>query len=169
MKKRNFSWPECYFRMWMPDYVELISTSHGDMDSLNLVYQTEGKDGQIYKIRPPLLPKEIARFHTLLSDALLTSTFTSQHEFLLIFNASNRLAGGLYWKNMDPHRVHLEWVAIGDHYRGIALSKRLLYDYYERMRQRGIKVITVGFYLENFFFKQGFEINKRYGGLVKLL
>ena len=151
------------------DYVELISTSHGDVDSLNLVYQTEGKDGQIYKIRPPLLPKEIARFHTLLSDALLTGTFTSQHEFLLIFNASNRLAGGLYWKNMDPHRVHLEWVAIGDHYRRIALSKRLLYDYYERMRQRGIKVITVGFYLENFFFKQGFEINKRYGGLVKLL
>jgi len=49
------------------------------------------------------------------------------------------------------------------------LSMRLLYDYYERMRQRGIKVITVGFYLENFFFKQGFEINKRYGGLVKLL
>ena len=70
---------------------------------------------------------------------------------------------------MDPHRVHLEWGAIGDHYRGIALSMRLLYDYYERMRQRGIKVITVGFYLENFFFKQGFEINKRYGGLVKLL
>ena len=151
------------------DYVELVSTTHGENGNLNLVYQTEGKDGQIYKIRPPLLPKEIARFHTLLSDALLTGTFTRHHEFLLIFNARNRLAGGLYWRNLDPERVHLEWVAIGSNYRGVSLSKRLLNDYYERMRQRGVKVITVGFYLENFFFKEGFEIDKRYGGLVKIL
>jgi len=151
------------------DYVELVSTNHGDEDSLNLVYQTEGKDGQIYKIRPPFFPKEIARFHSLLSDSLLTGTFTRYHEFLLIFNTRNRLAGGLYWKNVDSDRVHLEWVAVAENYRGVSLSKRLLDDYYERMRQQGIRIITVGFYLENFFFKQGFEIDKRYGGLVKTL
>ena len=151
------------------DYVELVSTTHGEEESFNLVYQTESKDGQVYKIRPPFLPKEIARFHALLSDALLTGTFTRHHEFLLIFNAQNRLAGGLYWKNLDVDRVHLEWVAIADHYRGVELSKRLLNEYYARMRQRGIKVLTVGFYLENFFFKHGFEIDKRYGGLVKIL
>ena len=37
------------------------------------------------------------------------------------------------------------------------------------MKQRGIKVITVGFYLESFFYKQGFKIDRHYGGLVKKL
>ena len=104
-----------------------------------------------------------------MSDELFAGKFTSNHEFLLIFNSRNRLAGGLYWKNLKLNRVHIEWVAIKTNFRGLSLSQRLLEDYYERMRQRGINTITVGFYLENFFYKQGFEINKRYGGLVKTL
>ena len=151
------------------DYVELVSTVTGNEKKLNLVFRTRGNDGQIYKIRPPFLPKEIARFHSILSDELFAGKFTSNHEFLLIFNSRNRLAGGLYWKNLKLNRVHIEWVAIKTNFRGLSLSQRLLEDYYERMRQRGINTITVGFYLENFFYKQGFEINKRYGGLVKTL
>tara|TARA_S200000501_G_scaffold379008_1_gene446210 strand:- start:3025 stop:7596 length:4572 start_codon:yes stop_codon:yes gene_type:complete len=151
------------------DYVELVSTVTGDEKKLNLVFRTKGNDGQVYKIRPPFLPKEIARFHSLLSDELLAGKFTSNHEFLLIFNSRNRLAGGLYWKNLELNRVHIEWVAIKNNFRGLSLSQRLLAEYYERMRQRGINTITVGFYLENFFYKQGFEINKQYGGLVKTL
>jgi hypothetical protein len=37
------------------------------------------------------------------------------------------------------------------------------------MKHGGIEIITVGFYVEKFFFGQGFEINKKYGGLVKKL
>jgi hypothetical protein len=42
-------------------------------------------------------------------------------------------------------------------------------DFYKRMKHRGVDIITVGFYVEKFFFRQGFEINKQYGGLVKKL
>ena len=37
------------------------------------------------------------------------------------------------------------------------------------MKHRGVEVITVGFYVEKFFFGHGFEIDKQYGGLVKKL
>ena len=151
------------------DYVELVTTTHGEDDRLNLVYQTEGMDGKVYRIRPPFLPKEIGQFHTLLSESSLSSTFTAHHDFLLVFNSRNRMVGGLYWKNMDKNRIHLEWVAIRENYRGIALSKRLMDDFYKRMQHKKVEVITVGFYVEKFFFQHGFEIDKQYGGLVKKL
>ncbi len=151
------------------DYVELVTTTHGEDERLNLVIQTEGKDGQVYRIRPPFLPKEIAQFHSLLSESLLSGTFTGKHDFLLIFNARNRLIGGLYWKSMDKKRVHLEWVIIQKEYRNYFLSKRLMDDFYKRMRHNNIEIITVGFYVEKFFYKHGFEIDKQYGGLVKKL
>ena len=53
--------------------------------------------------------------------------------------------------------------------RNISLSNRLMDDFYKRMKHRGVDIITVGFYVEKFFFRQGFEINKQYGGLVKRL
>ena len=67
------------------------------------------------------------------------------------------------------NRIHLEWIVIRERYQNLSLSKRILDDFYERMRNRGIQIITVGFYLERFFFKQGFEIDSHYGGLVKNL
>tara|TARA_B100001250_G_C19814758_1_gene797721 strand:+ start:1321 stop:5919 length:4599 start_codon:yes stop_codon:yes gene_type:complete len=151
------------------DYVELVTTTHGDDNRLNLVFQTEAMDGQIYQIRPPFLPKEIGQFHSLLSESSLSGTFTAQHDFLLLFNSRSRMVGGLYWKNMEKNRIHLEWIAIREKYRNISLSNRLMDDFYKRMKHRGVDIITVGFYVEKFFFRQGFEVNKQYGGLVKNL
>jgi hypothetical protein len=89
------------------DYVELVTTKYGKEEKLNLVYQTECDDGKLYSIRPPFIPKEIAQFHTILIDSYLSSTFTSEHEFLLAFNNRNRIAGGLYWKKIDEKKNSL--------------------------------------------------------------
>ena len=42
-------------------------------------------------------------------------------------------------------------------------------DFFNRMKQNGLNIVTVGFYHENFFYKQGFNIDQSYGGLVKKL
>jgi len=151
------------------DYIELVATTHGHEARLNLVTQTECKDGKIYRIRPPFLPKEIARFHSILTESSLSVTFTSSHEFLLTFNNRNRLTGGLYWKRLENNRVHLEWVVIRKKYQKIELSKRLMSDFFDRMNHDGIGIITVGFYAQKFFAKHGFKIEKQHGGMVKRL
>ena len=149
------------------DFVELVTTDHGEKARLDLVFQTECTDGKLYRIRPPFLPKEIAHFHTLLTESSLSATFTSEHEFLFAFNSRNKLVGGLYWKNTEKNRIHLEWVVVRKKYQKISLSRRLMSDLYKRMKHKNIKIITVGFYAEKFFFNQGFSLNNRYGGLVK--
>ena len=149
------------------DYVELVTTKYGKEEKLNLVFQTECNDGKLYSIRPPFVPKEIAQFHTILIDSSLSSTFTSEHEFLLAFNNRNRIAGGLYWKKIDEKKIHLEWVAVKQKYQKISLSKRLMSDFFKRKKHQGIENITVGFYAEDFFSKHGFKLDKRFGGMVK--
>tara|TARA_B100001250_G_scaffold411758_1_gene441162 strand:+ start:1589 stop:6160 length:4572 start_codon:yes stop_codon:yes gene_type:complete len=151
------------------DYVDLVTTSKGTSEQLNLIFQAQANDEKIYQIRPPLAPKEIAQFHTLLTKSSLTGKFTISHEFLLVFSERNRIVGGLFWKPMESERIHLEWVAIKQKSRGINLSKILLDDFFKRMSHQNIKIITVGFYVEKFFSKHGFKLNKRYGGLVKKL
>ena len=102
-------------------------------------------------------------------ESSLSATFTSEHEFLFAFNSRNKLVGGLYWKNTEKNRIHLEWVVIRKKYQKISLSKRLMSDLYKRMKHKNIEIITVGFYAEKFFFGHGFALNNSYGGLVKEL
>ena len=54
-------------------------------------------------------------------------------------------------------------------YQNRNLSKRLMNDFFNRISQGGYKIVTVGFYHESFFYKQGFKIDQRFGGLVKNL
>ena len=151
------------------DYVELVKTNKGEKHNLDLVIKTEDSSGRIYSIRPPFHPKEIARFQTIISKENLSATFAVNHEFLFIINDRNTVVGGLYYKRKNSSRVHLEWVVVRKKYQSLSLSKRLMDDFFNRMRQGGVNIVTVGFYHENFFYKQGFNINQSYGGLVKKL
>ena len=151
------------------DFVELVKTTKGETQNLDLVFKTEDSNGKIYSIRPPFHPKEIATFQTIISKQNLSVTFTVDHEFLLIVNDRNNVIGGLYYKIKNNVRVHLEWVVIRKKYQRLKLSRRLMDDFFNRMKQNGLNIVTVGFYHENFFYKQGFNIDQSYGGLVKKL
>ena len=151
------------------DYVELAKIRKGDKKNIDLAFKTEDSEGNIYTIRPPFQPKEIAKFQTIISKENLSVTFNVNHNFLFLVNSRNKVIGGLYYKVKSNLRVHLEWVVIMHKYQQRNLSKKLMNDFFNRMIQNGHSIITVGFYHESFFYKQGFKIDQSFGGLVKKL
>jgi hypothetical protein len=151
------------------DYVELTKIRKGDKKNIDLSFKTEDSEGNIYTIRPPFQPKEIAKFQTIISRENLSVTFNVNHDFLFLVNSRNKVIGGLYYKVKSNLRVHLEWVVIMNKYQQRNLSKKLMNDFFNRMIQNGHSIITVGFYHESFFYKQGFKIDQSFGGLVKKL
>ncbi|MBL7029541.1 MAG: AMP-binding protein [Candidatus Marinimicrobia bacterium] len=151
------------------DYAELISRDMGSKGQLDLAVIIEGKSGQSFKIRPPFHPKEVARFHRLLLEAKLEVQFETQHEFLFVNDKKDTLAGGLFWKQTGPSIVHLEKIVIAPHYRNSHLSLRLAEEFFNRLRLKKYKYLTVGFFQAGFFYRLGFEIDQKFGGLVKRL
>jgi hypothetical protein len=151
------------------DYAELISRDVGKKGQLDLAVIIEGKSGQSFKIRPPFHPKEVARFHRLLIDAKLEVQFEINHEFLLVNDKKRRLAGGLFWKKTGPGIAHLEKIVIAPHFRNNYLSIRLVEELFIRLRMKKYKYLTVGFFQSGLFYRLGFEIDQKFGGLVKRL
>ena len=151
------------------DYAELISRDIGEKTKLDLVVLVEDKFSEIYKIRPPYHPKEVAKFHTELVEAKLEVQFESNHEFLLIFNKKNHLVGGVFWKSTGSGIAHLEKIVLTEKYRSKNLSTKLIQELFLRLRIKKIKYLTVGFFQSGLFYKLGFQINQKFGGLVKKL
>lgn len=151
------------------DYAELITRDVGKIGRLDLVVLIENKDSQSFKIRPPFHPKEVARFHRLLFEAKLDVQFETQHEFLLIMDNKDHLAGGVFWKKTGPGIAHLEKIVIAQHYRNSYLSIRLAEELFNRLRLKKYDFLTVGFFQSGLFYKLGFEIDQKFSGLVKRL
>ncbi|MBC8215831.1 MAG: GNAT family N-acetyltransferase [Candidatus Marinimicrobia bacterium] len=148
---------------------ELISWNLGDKGRLDLISMIEDKRGEMYKIRPPFHPKEIARFHTILTHANLSGRFQQCHEFLLMINQNNKLVGGIYWKELNAETAHIEKIVIRSSYRKRHLSIQLLGEFFHRLQNRRYTYVTVGFFQAGLFYKHGFQIDKKFGGLVKTL
>ena len=151
------------------EYTELVSATAGLKGRLDLVVLVEDTQGERFRIRPPFHPKEVARFHRLLTEANLAVKFQTRHEFLLIFNRKNHLVGGVYWKPVGGKTAYLEKVVIALHYRKRHLSVKLIEELARRLRAQGIEHLTVGFFQAGLFYKLGFQIDRQFGGLVKHL
>ncbi|NOZ04227.1 MAG: GNAT family N-acetyltransferase [FCB group bacterium] len=151
------------------EYGELIAWDLGTGGRLDLITLTEDKFGDRYRIRPPFHPKEIAKFHSILLQANLSATFQQAHEFLLIINEKDQLVGGVYWKKISPQVAYVEKIVIRRQYQKRHLSVRLLEELFNRLRTRRFKYVTVGFFHAGLFYKYGFQIDKQFGGLVKVL
>jgi len=150
------------------DFIELVTMDEGERGRIDLVMLCEDNDGNGYRIRPPFHPKEIARFHSLLIKSNLEPVFQGNHEFLLIFDMKDRLVGGVYWKESEKTNVvHFEWIVIRSKYRNKHLSNQLMDELINRLRNKGVQYVIVGFFQEEFFYKHGFKIDKNFGGLVK--
>ena len=151
------------------DYAELISRDLGENKKLDLVVLVENKSGEVFKIRPPFHPKEVARFHSHLIDAKLEVQFEVNHEFLLVYNSKDSLVGGVFWRSTGPGIAHFEKIVLAQEYRNKNLSIKLVEDLFQRLKLKKIKYLTVGFFQSGLFYKLGFEINQKFGGLVKKL
>jgi len=148
---------------------ELISWEIGDKGRLDLISMAEDKHGDTYRIRPPFHPKEIANFHTILTQSHLTSRFQQNHDFLFIVNQNNHLVGGIYWKEVNSQTAYIEKIVIKPPYRNRLLSKQLLNELFSRLQNRRFDYVTVGFFQAGLFYKYDFKIDKKFGGLVKSL
>ena len=148
---------------------ELIVWETGSKSRLDLISLAEDSTGERYRIRPPFKPKEIARFHSLLGEANLPGIFQPQHEFLLLINSNNQMVGGVYWKKAEGKTAYIEKIVIRYPYRKRHLSLKLLKELFNRLRDQRYKYVTIGFFQAGLFYKLGFQINQKFGGLVKEL
>ena len=148
---------------------ELIVWETGSKSRLDLISLAEDSTGDRYRIRPPFKPKEIARFHSLLGEANLPGIFQPQHEFLLLINSNNQMVGGVYWKKIEEKTAYIEKIVIRYPYRKRHLSLKLLEELFNRLRDHRYKYVTIGFFQAGLFYKLGFQIDRKFGGLVKEL
>ena len=151
------------------DYAELISRDFGDKGLLDLSVKIQDSSNELFTIRPAFQPKEVANFHRVLIESKLEVQFEPIHKFLLIFNEKNILIGGVFWKKTSEYVAHLEKIVIIPDYQGKSLSTKLVKELFQRLIIKKYKYITVGFFKSELFYKLGFEINQKFGGLVKRL
>ena len=126
-------------------------------------------EGNIYSIRTPITPKEIARLQQLYITNQLPVQFKPEHRYLIAVNERGQLIGGIFYKPIEKDTIHLDKIVVERYYRKKGVSDGLLNEFFKRMKVENYKYITTGFFRPEYFYRFGFKIERKYAGLVKSL
>ncbi len=150
------------------DSVDFVSSDLGGEYQSEIVVSLDDVDGNVFRVRHALLPKEVERLHRLFLAAKLDVRFGPEHRFLLAINDREQIIGGIYYKvEEDGTTAHLEKIVVAERYRRKGVADGLMHQFFNRLRAAGTKTLTTGFFRPEYFYSYGFKIERRYAGLVK--
>ncbi len=151
------------------DRADFVHSHLGDQQS-EMVVNVEDLDGNRFRVRHALTPKEVERLHGLFRAAKLDVRFRLEHRYLVAINDRGQILGGIYYEIEEGGQsAHLEKIVVADPYRRKGVADRLMKELFNRLRSAGVQALTTGFFRPQYFYGYGFSIEKRYAGLVKSL
>lgn len=152
------------------DSVDFVRRDLGGEYQSEIVVTLEDLDGNIFRVRHALLPKEVERLHRLFVAAKLDVRFGPEHRYLVAINDREQIIGGIYYTVEESGAsAHLEKIVVAEPYRRKGVAGGLMRELFNRLRAAGIKTLTTGFFRPEYFYSYGFKIERRYAGLVKEL
>jgi GNAT superfamily N-acetyltransferase len=135
-----------------------------------IVVALEDRDGNPFRIRHAVNPKEVGQLYRLFLASKLDVRFRPEHHYLLAVHERGQIIAGVYYGIEEEVRsAHLEKIAVAERWRKKGVSDALMREFFHRLRAAGVKTVTTGFFRPEYFYGHGFAIEKRYAGLVKKL
>jgi ribosomal protein S18 acetylase RimI-like enzyme len=152
------------------DAADFVRSDLGGRRQSEIVVALEDDDGNPFRVRHALNPKEVERLHHLFLAAKLDVRFRMEHRYLVAVNERSQIIGGIYYEiDEEDSAAHLEKIVVADAYRRRGVADGLMREFFNRLRAAGVTAVTTGFFRPEYFYRFGFRIEKRYAGLVKSL
>ena len=152
------------------DEAEFVAAASGGTQQSEMVVTIEDAEGDPYRIRHAVSPKEVGRLHRLFLTAKLQVQFRPEHRFLVAINERGNLIGGLFYEEQpEAHTAHMDKIVVADQFKGRGVAGALLEELGNRLRTAGYRTLTTGFFRPQFFYRMGFTVERRYAGLAQSL
>lgn len=150
------------------DSVGFVSTELAGGYHAEIVVRLEDDEGDTFRVRHALVPKEVERLHRLFLAAKLDVRFGPEHRYLLAISDREQIIGGIYYTMEEGgSTAHLEKIVVAERYRRKGVADGLMHEFFNRLRAAGVTAVTTGFFRPEYFYGYGFRIERRYAGLVK--
>jgi long-subunit acyl-CoA synthetase (AMP-forming)/predicted GNAT family acetyltransferase len=127
------------------------------------------KTGTKYTQRDPLEPREIGQLYQLFFRENYPKDISGADHHYVVTDENEKIIGGMTWRNLDNNNVLLDGIVVTSSLQGKGIASGMIENFFTSMAARGVKVVKAHFLLGNYYLKHYFEVDKKWGALVKRL
>jgi hypothetical protein len=141
------------------------------VDRKRVIVRSEVQDnaGGSYTVRDPVAAVEVGQLYRHILEAGYRIHITESDRQLVVTDAEERIVGGLVYRLEEERTVAIEAIVVARSLTQQGLGGRLLEDFCVRMAAQGVQIARTNFFLGGLFTRHGFQVNRRWGGLVRAL
>jgi predicted GNAT family acetyltransferase len=127
------------------------------------------KSGTKYTQRDPVEPREIGQLYQLFFRENYPKEISDTDHHNIVTDENEKIIAGMTFRNLDNNNVLLDGVVVTSSLQGRGIASGMIENFFTSMAARGVKVVKAHFLLGNYYLKHYFEVDKKWGALVKRL
>ena len=132
-------------------------------------FNLQDKTGTKYTQREPVEPREIGQLYQLFFRENYPKEISYTDNHFVVADDNNKIIGGLTWRYLENKNVLLDGIVVNSSLQGKGIASAMIENFFTNMAARGIKVIKAHFLFGNYYMKHYFEVDTKWGALIKIL
>ncbi len=149
--------------------LDILKINADSNEQIIIRSKLKDKTGEEFDFREPLEPGEVGQLYQLFYKENYPINISKMDRHFVISDKNERIVGGLCYKILEDKTIVLDGSVLNSPLQGRGIGSAMVEDFFTRMASMGVKVIKAHFLLGNYYLKNKFQADKRWGAFVKYL
>jgi long-chain acyl-CoA synthetase len=149
--------------------IDFLKVGERTKEHLVIRFNLQDKKGSRYAQREPLEPREIGQLYQLFFRENYPKEISDSDNHFVVTDDNDKIIGGLTWRYLENNNVLLDGIVVSSSLQGRGIASAMIENFFTNMAARGVKVIKAHFLFGNYYMKHYFEVDKKWGALIKIL
>lgn len=139
--------------------------------SQNVLVVSELKDsyGVKYNFRPPVNAQEIGQLYRIFFQDKFPKDILESDRFYVATDAQDKVVGGVCYQIQDKDSVFIDRTAVVPKLKDRGIGSAMLEDFCQRSSNNGFKYAKTYYFMQDFYLKRNFRLDKAWGALIRFL
>ena len=149
--------------------IDFLKVGERSKEHVIVQFNLQDKKGSTYTQREPVEPREIGQLYQLFFRENYPKEISDADNHFVVADNFDRIIGGITWRYLENKNVLLDGIVVISSLQGRGIASAMIENFFTNMAARGIKIIKAHFLFGNYYMKHYFEVDKKWGALIKIL
>ncbi|MEI7723617.1 MAG: GNAT family N-acetyltransferase [Bacteroidota bacterium] len=148
---------------------DFMKVGESQQEHLVVRFSFQDKSGRRYILREPVAAREIGQLYQLFFRENYPKEITDHDHQYVLTDENEKIVGGITFRYIEDHNILLDGLVVNSTLQGKGIASGMIENFFASMAARGIEVIKAHFLFGNYYLKHFFEVDKKWGALIKKL
>jgi predicted GNAT family acetyltransferase len=148
---------------------DFMKVGESQQEHMVVRFSFQDKSGHRYILREPVAAREIGQLYQLFFRENYPKEITDHDHQYVLTDDSEKIVGGITFRYIEDHNILLDGIVVTSSLQGQGVASGMIENFFASMAAHGIAVIKAHFLFGNYYMKHFFEVDKKWGALIKKL